>query len=198
MQEAYRVRDSEYIVVDMNGDAYWSDIPCSSSIKHNINKNMLVAHVEYLIDNIYVSIGNGVYRQCVGIPMGTDCAPLLANLFLFYYEYKYMRNLINMNLMLAKKFNNTMQYIDDLLTLNNISFHSAIDDIYPSELQLKKTSESPTALLYLDIEVTIAHRKYSTAIYDKKDDLNFRIVNFLHLSSNIPSGPAYIEFIFPV
>ena len=38
--------------------------------------------MEYLIDNIYVSIGNRVYRQCVGIPMGTDCAPLLANLFL--------------------------------------------------------------------------------------------------------------------
>ena len=48
-------------------------------------------YVEYLIDNIYVSIGNKVYRQFVGIPMGTDCAPLVANLFLFYYEYKYMR-----------------------------------------------------------------------------------------------------------
>ena len=47
VQEAYRVRDSEYIVANMNGDAYWSDIPCSSSMKHNINKNMLVEHVEY-------------------------------------------------------------------------------------------------------------------------------------------------------
>ena len=154
---------------------------------------MLVEHVEYLIDNIYVSIGNGVYRQCVGIPMGTDCAPLLANLFLFYYEYKYMRNLIKMNLMLAKKFNNTMRYIDDLLTLNNTSFHLAIDEIYPSELQLKKTSKSPMALSYLDIEVTIVDGKYSTAIYDKRDDFNFRIVNFPHLSS--PSGPAYGVYI---
>ena len=144
---------------------------------------------------VYVSIDNGVYRQCVGIPMGTDCAPLLANLFLFYYEYKYMRNLIKMNLMLAKKFNNTMRYIDDLLTLNNTSFHLAIDDIYPSELQLKKTSESSTILSYLDIEVIIVDGKYSTAIYDKRDDFNFRIVNFPHLSSNIPSGPAYGVYI---
>ena len=45
--------------------------------------------------------------------MGTDCAPLLANIFLFYYEYRYMRGL---NLMLE---NNTMRYIDGLLTLNN-------------------------------------------------------------------------------
>ena len=99
----YRVRDSEYIVAGMNGDTYWSGIPCSSSAKHNI---MLVAHMEYLIDNIYVSIGNGVHRQCVEIPMGTNCAPLLANLFIFHHEYKYMRNLIKMNLMLAKKSNN--------------------------------------------------------------------------------------------
>ena len=57
-----------------------------------INDEMLIAYVEYLIDNINVGIGNRVYRQCIGIPMGTDCAPLVANLFLFHYEYKYMRN----------------------------------------------------------------------------------------------------------
>ena len=49
----------------------------------------------------------------MGIPMGTDCAPLLENLFLFYYEYRYMKNLIKYNLALAKKFNHTMRYIDD-------------------------------------------------------------------------------------
>ena len=92
IQEAYKVRDSEYIVADTNGNAYWSDVPSTSSAKYSINEDMLIAYVEYLIDNIYVSIGNRVYRQCIGIPMGTDCAPLVANLFLFYYEYKYMRN----------------------------------------------------------------------------------------------------------
>ena len=85
--------------------------------------------MEYLIDNIYVSIGNRVYQQCVGIPMCTDCAPLLANLLLFYSEYKYMKNLIKNNIILAKKFNNTMRYIDDLLTLNNNQFDAAIKDI---------------------------------------------------------------------
>ena len=110
---------------------------------------MLVAYVEYLIDNIYVSIGNKVYRQCIGIPMGMDCTPLVANVFPFYYEHKYMRNLIRSNLMLAKRFSNTMRYIDDLLTLNNASFHSAIDDIYTVELKLKKTSESSTAMVIL-------------------------------------------------
>ena len=86
IREAYKIRDCEYIVAYTNGTAYWSDIPSTSSVKHNINKEMLITYVEHLIDNnIYVSIGNKVYRQCIGIPMGIDCAPLLANLFLFYY-----------------------------------------------------------------------------------------------------------------
>ena len=57
-----------------------------------------------------------------------------------YYEYNYMKNLIKTNLILAKKFNNTMRYIDDLLTLNNKCFESEIDNIillYTPELQLK-------------------------------------------------------------
>ena len=40
--------------------------------------------LEYLVDNIFIEVGNGVFRQCIGIPMGTDCAPLIANLLLFY------------------------------------------------------------------------------------------------------------------
>ena len=99
-----------------------------------------------------------------------------------------MNNMIKTNLMQAKRFSNTMRYIDDLLTLNNTSFDSAIDD---EELKLKKTSESPTILSYLDIHITITNGKYSTAVYDKRDDFNFKIGNFPYLSSNIPSRPAY-------
>ena len=54
--------------------------------------------VEYLIDNIYVCIGNRVFRQLIGIPIGTDCAPLLGNLYPFYFEHKSMKNLMKGNL----------------------------------------------------------------------------------------------------
>ena len=40
----------------------------------------------YLLDNIYIRFGTKLYRQIVGIPMGTNCAPLVADLFLFCYE----------------------------------------------------------------------------------------------------------------
>ena len=35
----------------------------------------------YLLDNIFISFGSKLYRQIVGIPMGTTCAPLVADLF---------------------------------------------------------------------------------------------------------------------
>ena len=69
-----------------------------------------------------------MYQQCVGIPMGTDCVPLLANLFLFYYEYRYMKNHIKNNIIYWLKNNKVY------LTLNNPAFDNTIDDIYPPEL----------------------------------------------------------------
>ena len=65
-----------------------------------------------------------MYRQNIGIPMGTDCAPQLANLYPFYHEYSYMKSLLKTNLCLAKRFADTVRYIDDLLTLNNNEFNS--------------------------------------------------------------------------
>ena len=42
--------------------------------------------VEFLIDNIYVEFGGHIYQQTVGIPMGTNCAPLVADLFIYSYK----------------------------------------------------------------------------------------------------------------
>ena len=106
-----------------------------------------------------------------------------------------MKNLIKNNIALARKFNHTMRYIDDLLTLNNSAFEQKISDIYPSELQLKRTTECPNKLSYLDLLVTIDNGKYSTTVFDKRDSFNFDIVNFPHMSSNIPSKPAYGVYI---
>ena len=150
---------------------------------------------DYLIDNVYIKVGNSVYRQTIGIPIWTDCAPQLANLFLFHYEYLYMKNLMRDNLCMAKKFGNTVRYIDDLLTLNNNNFEEEIPNIYPSELTLKRTSGSDTKLSYLDISISICSSKYVTEVYDKRDVFNFNIINFPYMSSNIPANPTYGVYI---
>ena len=47
--------------------------------------------LSFLLDNIYIRFGTKLYRQIVGIPMGTNCAPLVADLFLFCYERDFMK-----------------------------------------------------------------------------------------------------------
>ena len=49
--------------------------------------------LSYLLDNIYIRFGTKLYRQIVGIPMGTNCAPLVADLFLYCYERDFIDSL---------------------------------------------------------------------------------------------------------
>ena len=60
-----------------------------------LDKDEIMEYFNYLLDNIFVKYGDKIFRQIIGIPMGTDCAPDLANLFLFAYEYKYIMDLID-------------------------------------------------------------------------------------------------------
>ena len=47
--------------------------------------------LNYLLDTIYIRFGSKLYRQHVGIPMGTNYSTLVADLFLFCYERDFMR-----------------------------------------------------------------------------------------------------------
>ena len=49
----------------------------------------------FLLDNIFIRFGTKLFRQVVGIPMGTNCAPLVADLFLVCYERDFMMSLSN-------------------------------------------------------------------------------------------------------
>ena len=193
ISEAYRIRGAKYLIVQGDGTAYWSNT--MSTRDHSITEDQLVKQIKFLVENIYIQVGNKIFRQTIGIPMGTDCAPLLANLFLFYYEYKFMKEKLKQNSQVAKIFSNTFRYIDDLLTLNNPTFEQEISNIYPQQLELKRTTETDSRLSYLDLEVNISDRRFTTAVFDKRDGFNFHIVNFPHMDSNIPSKPAYGVYI---
>ena len=106
-----------------------------------------------------------------------------------------MKDKLKQNNQLAKTFSNTFQYIDDLLTLNNPNFEQEISNIYPPQLELKRTTETDSRLSYLDLELNIVEKKFSTAVFDKRDGFNFHIVNFPYMDSNIPSKPAYGVYI---
>ena len=129
----------------------------------------------------------------VGIPMGTNCAPLLADLFLYSYENEFLDKLIKEGKRkLAKRFNLSYRYIDDLISFNNKRFKEFISDIYPKELTISETTESTSVASYLDLLFTRDRsNNIATKLYDKRDAFGFHIVNFPFMSSNIPSAPAY-------
>ena len=91
--------------------------------------------IEFLVDNIYVRFGGQLFRQMVGIPLGTNCVPLLADLFLYSYENEFLDKLIKEGKRrLARKFNLSYHYTDDLISFNNIRFKEFISDIYPQRI----------------------------------------------------------------
>ena len=153
--------------------------------------------IQFLIDSIFVQFGGRLFRQVIGIPMGTNCAPLLADLFLYSYENEFLDNMIRSgHRRLARSFNLCCGYIDDLIVFNNKGFLGYLKEIYPSQLIVEKANKSDRLADYLDLTFIIdSGGKLSAGLYDKRDGFDFHIVSFPFLSSNIPSGPSYGVYI---
>ena len=105
--------------------------------------------------------------------MGTNCAPLVADLFLFCYERDFMKNLSSDNQTdVIKAFNLTSRYLDDLLNIDNPYFEGMFNQIYPPELQLNKANTSDTEASFLDLHLSFSNGFVSSKIYDKRDDFD--------------------------
>ena len=144
------------------------------------------------MENIYVQFDGIVYHQIVGIPMGTNCATLIADIFLYCYERDCMTNLQKSKLFdLIDKFNNTSWYLDDIFTIDNPEYAEHIPDIYQRELQLNKANTSDKETSFLNLNIKVIGSNIHTSVYDKRDDFGSPIVNFPWLSGDVPALPSY-------
>ena len=124
-----------------------------------------------MIDNIFVIVGGRVFQKTVGILVGTNCAPLIADLFRYSYEADFIQGLL---MKLSRSFNFTFRYIDDVLSLNNSRFCDFVDRIYPIELEIKNTTDTDMSTSYLDLHLEIASvGQLRTKLYDKRDLIQF-------------------------
>ena len=102
----------------------------------------------FLLNNIYIRFGTKLFRRIVGIPMGTNCAPLVSDLFLFCYERKFIISLSEEKQSeVIKTFSQISRYLDDLLNNDNKYLRTSMVwsvKIYPSELQSNKANFSET------------------------------------------------------
>ena len=150
----------------------------------------------FLLDNIFVRYGNAIYRQVIGIPMGTNCAPLVADLFLYCYERDFMLGLNpDSQADVIHAFNDTSRYLDDIFNIDNPYFDKMRTSIYPKELQLNKANNSDISAAFLDLDLSINNGIVSSKIYDKRDDFNFKIVNYPHLDGDVPRATSYGVYI---
>ena len=70
--------------------------------------------------------------------MGTNCAPLVSDLFLFCYERDFTMSRSDYKQAdVIDTFNTTSRYLDDILNIKTVYFDNMVSQIYPSELQLK-------------------------------------------------------------
>ena len=130
-------------------------------------------------------------RQCIGIPMGIDPAPFWANLYLYYYEEKYISGLISSDIIKARVFHVVKRFVDDLFAINDGGeFGRNHINIYPIELELK-LEHSGSEATFLNLHIRIENGKFVHSLYDKREDFPFGIVRMPHRDSNIPEKIFY-------
>ena len=178
-----------------NNSASWSANPKVKTFKFDIDS--LKASLKFVIENAYFRFGNVIFRQTIGIPIGVDYAPAMANLTLFRYEYNFISKLYRRDYRRAYRFGGCFRLMDDITSINDDGvFQSDTSRIYPSSLTLKKENVGNLVADVLDL--TIEHddlsKTFTFKLYDKRDKFNFKIVNFPDLSGNISSSCAYGVF----
>ena len=170
-----------------------------SKKNESFTKEDIFSMIDLVIDHSFFKFGDKVFRQSIGIPMGIDPAPQMANLYLYYiyYEAKFMEMLTKENYSAAKLFNYTRRFIDDLHTLNNdghLEEHNNMGRIYLPELKLNQENQNDDKATFLDLEEQIKDACIKVKTYDKRDAFEFEIINYPDLSGNIPTKPAYGVF----
>jgi hypothetical protein len=162
--------------------------------------------IRYLVSNTYLANGSAgselLYRQVIGLPMGTNCAPSLANLYLHYYERLYITNVKrSQGLNAAQNFHMTFRLIDDVMAIDNPLWAAAVSKpfeaggMYPEALQLNDTTVSDSLAEFIGINVQTRGNKFHLSVYDKRKTFPFEVRRYPRMCSLIPSLIPYNVFI---
>ena len=87
-------RRYKHLVVNEGGTFFTNE---ETSAGKKYDETLICQMIDFLTDNIYIKIGDHLFRQCFDIPMGTNYAPLLDNLFLYSYEVEFVRSMKKSN-----------------------------------------------------------------------------------------------------
>jgi hypothetical protein len=168
----------------------------------------------WLMTNCYINLGDRVWKQTLGIPMGFSCSPLWCNIYLMHYEIMFVLRLARLNRTdLMRKFKSAYRYIDDLCWINTRNPMDFLSPelctpenafwIYPLDVleikcEVSKFSEDYPSkgieayFMNLDILVTNPDLGiYETRKFDKRRELPFAYTQYIKYNSNRPIKQSY-------
>ena len=149
--------------------------------------------IRFIVSEVYVCFGGLVFKQIRGIPMGGNCSPLLADLFLLHCEFVFMNTLLSSKkkIGLAKLLSRTTRYIDDLCIFNYKHFDTLLPKIYPSDLIAERNGTNDRSVDYLDVKICVEKDSLHTSVFHKVEDFPFEVILFTFPESLLPNrlGP---------
>ena len=170
---------------------------------------------KWLIANCHIRLGNQVWKQALGIPMGFSCSPLWCNLYLLSYEIKFIQRLAKLGRVdIMAKIAHAFRYIDDLCWLNVGEAQIFLDPkqprtgsnpfwIYPLhilEIKTKVSNFSSTnpnhgvKAHFMNVLINVSSenlRTFTLQNFDKRCDLPFTYTQYIKFNSCRPVKQAY-------
>ena len=183
----------------------------SHNNKMNFSLKETIEINEWLIDNSFVSMGTHIYRQKHGIPMGLACSPIWCNLYLHFFERRFIEKIAKaQNTNILMQFSSSYRYFDDLLLINCLNPHiyfntvsngkESIFQIYPKEFIKVYFSSTSFAkhyssiygykTQYLGMSFRIGNNK-KLRIWRTRKQQGFHVLRFIHRTANRPKNWAY-------
>ena len=159
-----------------------------------INVGLALSLVKLLLSSWRICVCSLVTwytKQIVGIPMGTNCIPLVADLFLYCCGRNFVSDLRRSKRFdLIDKFSDTSRCLGDVFAIDGPDFAEHIPDIYPRELQLNKANTSDRETSFLDLNIEVVGGDIHAGVCGRRDDFGFPIVNFPWLGGGVPGLPS--------
>ena len=128
IKRCYNEKKLEYINVSDNYIARWSS---KTRGKWSFKIDDVIDIFKFIMDNISINFQGKIYRQIVGIPMGNNCAPQIADIFLYWYEHN-MTNAETSSLTLSHSLTLNLIYL--IIPIMELLLENCIDYVNPVHL----------------------------------------------------------------
>jgi hypothetical protein len=157
-----------------------------------VSETDIINMLELFIDNICAIIGGRVFATDSRHTNGyKQCSSSLRFVSLFVCCRLHTGAFQENEKKLARSFNFTFRYTEDIFSLNNSCLGHFVDRIYPIDLEIKVTTDTNRSASYLDLHLEMdSEGQLRTKPYDKREYFNFPMVNFPFICINIPAAPA--------